>query len=114
MPNLDGGLCATVGSATSYDEPMNWPESSGFAVSGDLRMYLSEGSGMRPYFGIGYGWYGELGDITGWKACIGLRGLDLGRTSLRLEGGTVGGVRQIEGDRPGLAYLALRVGVDLN
>ena len=113
MRGLDGGLSASVGAAPDFDGSVHWEGAGPLAISGDLRILLSENSAFEPYFGVGAGWYGDLNDDLGWKVCVGLRGMMVGRSTLRFEAGSVGAFAAVEGDRPGLAYLALRFGWDL-
>ncbi|MBD3221554.1 hypothetical protein GF314_09950 [bacterium] len=113
MTNADAGIDLSLGTAPDFDRPEVWSEDLAVSASGGVRIRIAGGGALTPYVLVGGGWYGDLGETVGWKLGMGLQGRVIGRSAMRLEVGTIGGLEQIDGDRPGQAYAAVRFGVDL-
>lgn len=107
------GVNLGYGHRPAFHESEHWDDGHAFSASLDLRTEFGESRHTRPYLGLGVGHFGQLAGQTGWNLAMGLNSRVGEHTTLRTEVGSTAGIHQVGRDRPGLAYVAMRINTDL-
>ncbi|MBD3220001.1 hypothetical protein GF314_02055 [bacterium] len=109
---LETGLECGLGRPADLPHPDFAAQDLAVSVAARVRLRL-QAKDTGPYLGVGIARSGEVADQPAWSACLGVRMRVADRWAVRTEAGTRGAMSRIDGDRPGMAYLALRVDLGL-